>query len=317
MASSSSIRPARLKGSVRTIRFGGVARWWRVQRGDLAKDAIISVVVGVALLFGAWWWDAKLQARQDALASAIAARQDDLARDLADQAEVLENTRFVRQIATSRGKTPKPFASINLRGAELGGLYLGCTNMRRRDGCADFSRADLREANLTLTGLGGAILIHTDLHKANLDMANLSGALLYEANLAGVATKAKRDHEVADPNIRTSFRDADLGHATLFQARLKDSDFRDALVYDANADEAVLSSANFHHATLDRSHLKRADLRRVNFRDAKMVRVDLTSADLRGADFTRADLRKAVLTDVCFDATTIWGSNSPPPSSTC
>ena len=37
------------------------------QRGDLAKDAIISVVVRVALLFGAWWWDAKLQARQDAL----------------------------------------------------------------------------------------------------------------------------------------------------------------------------------------------------------------------------------------------------------
>jgi hypothetical protein len=40
--------------------------------------------VGVALLFGAWWWDARMQALQDALASAIAARQDDLARDLAN-----------------------------------------------------------------------------------------------------------------------------------------------------------------------------------------------------------------------------------------
>ena len=49
--------------------------------------------------FGACWWDARLQTRQDALASAIADRQDRLARDLANQAEVLENTRFVRQLA--------------------------------------------------------------------------------------------------------------------------------------------------------------------------------------------------------------------------
>jgi len=48
-----------------------------------------------------------------------------------------------------------------------------------------------------------------------------------------------------------------------------------------------------------------------------MYKVDLTSADLRGADFTRADLRKAVLTDVCFDHTTKWGSNPPPTSSSC
>jgi hypothetical protein len=86
MASSSSIRTARLTGSLRTIRFGAVAGWWRVQRGDLAKDAIIGVVVGVLLLLGAFWWDAKLVARQDALATAIADRQDGLARDLANQA---------------------------------------------------------------------------------------------------------------------------------------------------------------------------------------------------------------------------------------
>jgi hypothetical protein len=130
MASSSSIRPARLTGSLRTRRLGAVASWWRGQRGDLAKDAIIGVVVGVLLLLGAVWWDTKLQARQDALetaiadrqdglAKAIADRQDRLAQDLAKQAEVLENTRFVRQIATSAGDTPKPFTSINLRARSL------------------------------------------------------------------------------------------------------------------------------------------------------------------------------------------------------
>jgi hypothetical protein len=146
-----------------------------------------SVVVGVLLLFGAWWWDAKLQARQDALetaiadrqddlAKAIADRQDDLARDLANQAEVLENTRFVRQIATSEGDTPKPFGSINLRGAELGGLQLQCTDVRRHVGCADFREADLGEANLRSTDLRGAEFTKADLHKATLDVADFSGA---------------------------------------------------------------------------------------------------------------------------------------------
>ena len=80
MASSSSIRrPAGLKGFLSRIRFGAVA-WWRVQRGDLAKYAIISVVVGVALLFGVMVWDARLADRQNDLATTIAVRQDDLAR---------------------------------------------------------------------------------------------------------------------------------------------------------------------------------------------------------------------------------------------
>jgi predicted negative regulator of RcsB-dependent stress response len=104
-----------------------VARWWRTYRGDLVKDLIIGVVVGVLLLFGAMWWDAKLVDRQDVLAKSIADRQDGLARDLAHQAEVLENTRFVRQLATSNTKASKPFANINLEGAQLGGLELACT----------------------------------------------------------------------------------------------------------------------------------------------------------------------------------------------
>ena len=43
------------------------------------------------LLVGAWWWDSRLAARQNALANQIAERQDELARVLAEQAEVVEN----------------------------------------------------------------------------------------------------------------------------------------------------------------------------------------------------------------------------------
>ena len=120
MASTSSIGHAGSKGSAITTRPGAVARWLRAYRGDLVKDLIIGVVVGVLLLFGAMWWDAKLVDRQEDLAKAIAERQDGLARDLAHQAEVLENTRFVRQVATSGGWRWKPFTSINLGGAQLG-----------------------------------------------------------------------------------------------------------------------------------------------------------------------------------------------------
>jgi predicted negative regulator of RcsB-dependent stress response len=99
MTSTSSIGRAGSKGSAITTRPGAVATWWRAHRGDLAKDLIIGVVVGVLLLLGAMWWDTKLVDRQNDLAKAIADHQDDLAQDLANQAEVLENTRFVRQLA--------------------------------------------------------------------------------------------------------------------------------------------------------------------------------------------------------------------------
>jgi uncharacterized protein YjbI with pentapeptide repeats len=308
MASTSSIGRAGSKGPAITTRPGAMATWWRSQRGDLAKDAIISVVVGAALFLGACWWDARLQARQDALATAIAQRQDDLARNLANQAEVLENTRFVRQLAMSKEETPKPFASINLRGAELGGLHLGCKRrpLTGLSGCADFQKADLQEANLTLAGFSGAGMDHADLRKAKLTSANFSDAQLRGADLGGVAT-ARPAH----------FQGAHMHRITLVQAELDGADFTDASLSRAEADEADLSSANFHRASLRASRFKHADLRDANFRGANMTDVDLTSADLRGADFTRADLRNAVFTDVCFDHTTKWASNSPPASSSC
>lgn len=306
MASTSSIGRGGSKGSAITTRSGAVATWWRAQKGELARDAIIGFVVGVVLFLGACWWDARLQARQDALASAIADRQDGVARDLANQAEVLENTRFVRQLAMMKGVLLKPFANIDLKGAELGGLNLQCVNWRTYTGCANFFGADLHEADLRATNLRGAGLIQADLYSATLDEANLTNVDLSEANLTGVGGKAF-----------ARFRGAQFYGATLFQAQLADNDFRDTSFVDANADEALLFLANFHHADLERTRFRRADLWHANFRGANMTDADLTSADLRGAEFTRADLRKAVLTDVCFDHTTQWGSNTPPTGSSC
>jgi uncharacterized protein YjbI with pentapeptide repeats len=68
---------------------------------------------------------------------------------------------------------------------------------------------------------------------------------------------------------------------------------------------------------LRRSDFNHADLRNANFTGAKMIHVDLTSTDLRGTKFVGTDLSKTVLTDVCFDDTTRWGSNRPPARSSC
>jgi uncharacterized protein YjbI with pentapeptide repeats len=305
VASSSSAQSAGLTGSVNTRRHGAVAKWWQTQKGDLVKDAIIGFLVGVVLFLGACWWDARLQARQDALASRIADRQDDLARDLANQAEVLENTRFVRSIATSKEETPKPFASINLRGAELGGLNLGCSP-RTLLGCADFRKSDLQEANLTTASFAGAGFWEADLRKANLTGTDFSAAIFKDANLDGAATVQS-----------AGFQRALLIRTTFVQARLERAAFSNANLTDVKADEALLSYGDFRNAYLRRSRLTHADLRNAKFRDARMIQVDLTSADLRGADFRRADLATTVLTDVCFDYTTKWGSNRPPASSSC
>jgi uncharacterized protein YjbI with pentapeptide repeats len=290
-----------------------MATWWQTHRGELAKDLIIGVVVGGFLLLGGMMWDARLADRQNDLEKSIANGQDDLARNLANQAEVLENTRFVRQIATSLGKkTPKPFENINLSGAELAGLFLPCADVRHRVGCASFARADLHEANLRDTNLKGADFRDADLHNANLTDASLDRAALPHANLSGIATGR-------GPYPRSSaiFRNAYLGAATLVHAQLDRSDFTEAWLAGADASEAALSHGNFRHANLTRARFKHADLKNAKFRGAEMIRVDLTSADLRGADFTRADLRKAVFTDVCFDDTTKWGTNSAPTNSSC
>ena len=76
------------------------ARLWHWSQRH-AKDLSL-VVLGVSLAF--------------VVDSRLAARQDRVARDLANRAEVLENLRFVRSTLTA-GLSLKPFAGLDLRGA--------------------------------------------------------------------------------------------------------------------------------------------------------------------------------------------------------
>ena len=141
------------------------------------------------LLVSAWWWDSRLAARQNALANQIAERQDELARVLADRQKSWK-TRFVREIATAQSSATKPFAGLNLASASLSGLPLGCANVELLEGCADFERATLTDADHRYTNLTGANLVNANLAQANLFLTHLSRARLLYAYVAGATLAA-------------------------------------------------------------------------------------------------------------------------------
>ncbi len=272
--------------------------WWQRHRDDLSKDAVVSLVVGMVLLAGALYWDTRLADRQDRLSRElndaqvrlsreIADRQDRIAQEQADRAEVLENVRFVRQLAVER--TPiKPFASLNLQKGDLGALNLGCVDQVPRSGeppgpgpdgesCStDLDRANLREATLRQTNLQNALLSDSDLCGADMQYVDITGGSIPGANLTNaVLADAELEHIFAD--------DANLSRADLRYANL-----RSGSLVGARLPGADLRFADLRHADLSGANLAGAKMRHAKFRN-----VDLAKADLVGADLSRVDLSHA------------------------
>jgi uncharacterized protein YjbI with pentapeptide repeats len=144
--------------------------------------AIVGVASAVWIAYGQNRLDRDLARAQDQLARDLATAQDQLARDLANAGEIQENLRFVRQVAIS--DTPvKPFSGLNLNGAVLAGLDLGCATPPT--GCTDLSGANLEGADLSGANLRAAKLTDADLSGANLRAAKLTDADLSSADLGG------------------------------------------------------------------------------------------------------------------------------------
>lgn len=105
-----------------------------------------------------------------------------------DRQEVLENTRFVRTVALTPDAAALPFAGMNLAGANLASLPLGCWDYETdqpQEPCADLRGADLTGADLTFVNLSGAFLSDADLNGVDLNGADLRGAFLDGADLTG------------------------------------------------------------------------------------------------------------------------------------
>ncbi len=179
----------------------------------------------------------------------------------------------------------------DLQQIELPQIHLEQANLSR----VNFREANLREANLSETtlyradlsgaNLSQASLTRTDLRGVNLRGANLTGADLSESRMA--VAKAGRDASsvlqvgaVLYPALR-----ANLSHALLSGARLR----------EANLVGADLGGANLQGADLTRANLSYANLQGVDLTGATLTEAALIGANLQGADLTGATLTWAVL----------------------
>lgn len=134
-------------------------------------------------------------------------------------------------------------SEANLRGADLSGAHLRKVNLGPQvrelsdDSssfgshgadmtAADFTSADLREAEMFLTHGRGAIFSHANLCKASMIGATFREASFYEAGLYGI-------------DIPRSLRSADLRGADLRQASLSGTDLRGARLSGARLEGAT------------------------------------------------------------------------------
>ena len=105
--------------------------------------------------------------------------------------------------------------------------------------CADFSSADLQDADLTGVDLQGAILNRASLAGADLVLANLRKASLVQANLQGTnllgATLQEADLQGANLSNTAALRIEQLAAANLFSADVPPEIHLDDSVTDAAA----------------------------------------------------------------------------------
>jgi membrane protein implicated in regulation of membrane protease activity len=120
-------------------------------------------------------------------------------------------------------------------------------------------------------------------------------------------------------------RSIDLSGACLHLATLVEAPLESATLVNTNFSYAVLlgtdlSSAYLHDAVLDGADLESADLSYANLESASLVDTNLRRANLKGANLRKsslsgADLTDTDLTDILYDATTVWPLGfTPPPS---
>jgi uncharacterized protein YjbI with pentapeptide repeats len=252
--------------------------WLDRHRDVLIRDFLVAIVgglvVGIFVLAGTFWLESRIAdriaLRQEQLDRDLAKRQSDidlkialnqaqLEHELANNSQVEENTRFVRQVDIENAYD-KPFRGLNLSGASLSQLDLGCADTSvlpaSRVGCANLYGAVLIRADLSGTNLTGAVLQKADLTGANLAVARLESAGLIDANLTRADLTAA---------ILTG---ANLTGANLTQATVICPDPTTKRAQCANLTGADLTGANLTGANLTGADLTGATLSNVTWTDA-------------------------------------------------
>jgi uncharacterized protein YjbI with pentapeptide repeats len=119
-------------------------------------------------------------------------------------------------------------AAVNLDNARLESSYLKGANL---------INSDLHDANLDSAYLYNSELSGVSLRDANLHYSDLTGALLVSADLRDADLSAS---DLTDADLRTKLRDS---FGQLRRTRLKDTNFKNALLDDAKLHGVDLSQA--------------------------------------------------------------------------
>ncbi len=160
--------------------------------------------------------------------------------------------------------------------------------------------ADLQQIDLPQLHLAHAKLSRVNLREANLREANLSEATLYRADLSGAnlfqASLTKTD-------LRgVNFRGANLTGADLSDSRMEmEKAGRDAPRVQVGARLYPALRANLSHALLTGARLREANLVGADLGGAQLQEVDLSGANLSYANLQGADLSGATLTRAVLD----------------
>lgn len=228
-----------------------------------------------------------------------------------------ERERWTRESFLARAKHDRDFSRQDLSGLDLSGADLAGTIFRnailpgtRMGKCnlqgADFTRANLRRAELGESDLSEAVLTSADLDEANLSRARLVGTRLDGASLTHAVLRGS-DLTGASAE-RASFHQADLVAAILKGVRCAGADFSLTHIGNARFDEADMTNASvegakgagisLRNATLTKLHAgKGADFSQGNFSGANAVASTWEESTLTGADFQGAVLNRANFND--------------------
>lgn len=201
-----------------------------LSNNDLARDLVIGLILVLAGFATAFWLEHSIADQQQALEAQRSAQQIEIEESRQRSQEVLENTRFVREVALNPDAAAQPFNGLSLGGAQLGSLNLACRGPRY---CADFRKADLTAADLTFADLTGANMMMADLVGADLGNARLPDAVL-------ITTNMRRAHMSF-----VNFAGANLFGADLTGANLLGAHFAGADLTGANVNGADLTGAEF------------------------------------------------------------------------
>lgn len=201
-------------------------------------------------------------------------------------------------------------ANASLRGSRFYGAGADQRLGTFDDAIADFSGAELKDADFTGALLSNVSLQRASLIRAVLRQANLVGARLTGANLSGAQLMAAdlrqtileratlTGADVSDANfMQANLQEARLGRVTALGsqfnfANLMQTDWKGADLSGANFSQSNLQNASFTSARLTGSNLSQANLQGASFREADLNLVNFQGALLAGADFQGAVFTK-------------------------